>query len=836
MANNTPTPLAADQNLPFGDELLAANFSNPKQRQDKEFGRKLISRIYREQASTTSTMFWGGRAARWKENELWAKGMQPMQEFIDMNSIDGNKSWNNLDYTQNKQGAQFVETLVSSIGANDEYPCVKAVDASSMTEKEEEKKDALFRMHDKEAIMQAQEQAGVALEAPTAYVPEDEISAEVYFQLEYLLPKEIEFQKFCAKTLTDNQYKLSLKRQLIRNLVVNNFGALKVERLHDGFIGLRKGVPANMIYNFFMNDSGKMELSYIGDIYSLKVRDLRRKYGKSESNPNGLSEKEIFDMCKSAKRVNVANRFNYNWSDSYLYTTDRPYDDYSILVFDCEVKLFDTDYYVSKTDNFGRENIQAKKNIPQPTSDRAKVLSTDKFTVYRGIWSVDCDKMVYWGYPDVVIKPYMDISESLFSWSIVIPNNDGDYVPSLFERALEPLRELTLAKLKRKQIIAEMVPPGYSLDVEKCRDIDLGSGNIMSLQDVLKMRNQKGVVVWSSRGVNPNEINPKPPIEGLPNADSVPQLQELSAVIDRCIADIRALVGVPVYRDGTDVGDRTAAKLAEGQNQSSFNVTDFIPAGLSQLLEETLQKVCMIKWDDVVLKEGRTEMMDTRFEVKVQMRPTAYEKQLLEQNIQTGMQQVDSSGKPLISFKDAFVLRNIDDPKLAELYLGNMIEQNRKQAMEESAHLQELNQKVQQASAQQKAESDAQLLQQKAQMDAMMKDAESKNKKQEILLQGFMETLKAGVPIPPQLIPLMNATFQNVGIPLVAQNDEMAKELQAKMQEEAMAAEQQAQQMEQINQIAAENNMHPEEVMQAMQQEQAQEGGQPEMQPESQMQ
>lgn len=782
---------------PFGDILLQAQFTSPSQKKDKNYGRSLIARIYREQAVTTSTIFFGARQARWLENWRWAMGRQSMQEFLDLTSISGDKAYTNIDFTQNREGPQFVETLVSSITSNQESITVTAVDDGSINEKLDRKIESLYRMRDRDNIAQAENVAGVSLEPPNIYVPEDELSAEVYFELEDRLPKEIRFEQYIEKVKTDNNFK-ELYKRVTRDEIVVNCAAIKIEKLPNKFIGLRKCVPANLIYNFFLSDSGKMELAYIGEVYSLKVRDLRRLYGKSEYRPNGLTEKEIWQICQSATRLNVANRYNYTWTDAYLYQTDRPYDDYSITVFDCEVKVFDKDYYVSKTDSFGRENIQIKRGIPKPTSEKAEVITSDKYTVYRGVWAPDSDQMIYWGPPDVVIKPYMDISESLFSYSIQIPNNDGDYIPSLFERALEPLRELTVAKLKRKQLIAEMVPPGYTIDVEKCRDVDLGSGNILSWDEILKIRNQKGVIVWSSRGLNPNEINNQPPIIEVANAGSVAQLQELSAIIDRCIANIRTLLGVPQYRDGTDVGDRTAAKLAEGQAQSSFNVTNFISTSVASLFEEVFHKVCMIKWDEIVLQNNEDDLIDTVFQVKVEMKDAAYEKQLLEQNIQIAMQTVDGNGKPLLSFKDAFKIRQIKNSKLAELYLANMIEENEKRTSEQSMQLQQQNQQIQAAAAQQKAESDARLQQEKAQIDSMLKDAESKNRKQELLLVGFLDMIKSGSPIPPQLMPLMDATFQNVGIPIVVENDEMQKQIMMQMQQEAIAAQQE--QLQQVQQ------------------------------------
>lgn len=796
MADNSPNkqagkPMVGD----FRDPLLQINFDDPQKKKDKEYGKTILSRIYREQNNTSSVMFFGGRNIRWMENWQWAMGRQNMKEFQDFVSTDGNKAYTNVDMTQNMTGPQFVGTLVNSMSQNEEYPCVTAIDDGSVSEKLQRKLDALFRMREAATIDELQQIAGIQLEPADAFVPNDELSAEVYFKLEDRLPKEIEFEEILEKVMNDNEYKPK-SRATKRDLIVLNCAATKIEKDDNGFISIRKVIPANLVYNFFMSDSGKTELSYIGELYSLKIKDLRNKYGYSDTNKNGLSEKEIFDIAKNAKQSNNSNRFYFNWSDSLAYAIDRPYDDYSVDVFDCEIQTFDADYYVSKPDKFGKENIQPKKGIPKPENENATIIKKNKLTWYRGIWAVKADKMIYWGLPDIVIKPFMDISQSLSSYSIQIPNNDGDYVPSLFERAIEPLRQYTLCKLKLKQLIASMAPAGYSVDVERIRDIDLGSGNSIPPLEILKIRNQTGVVLWSSRGVDPNEPNQGPPIQGLANSESVQQLSELASIMDRSIMEIRSLLGVPQYRDGSDLGERTAAKLAEGQNASSFNVTQFVDFSDNDLWQETLYKICLLKWDDAVVKNNRTELLDTVFQVKVELKPTAYEKQMLEQNIQIAMKTVDGNGKPLLSFKDAFKIRNIANYKLAELYLANMIETNEKRHIEESERLQAQNAKVQQESAQAASKQAAKLQQDQLAAEKEMEEFKSTKAKELKLLEGFMavaakdeskEMIKMLLPAIQQLVP-------NITIPLMQENKQMTEQIQAEAQEEMMEQQMQQQQ------------------------------------------
>lgn len=787
MADQSPNKTAGEPVGSFGDPLLQINFDDPAKKQDKEYGRTLLSRIYKEQNVTSSTFYFGGRNIKWLENTQWAMGRQNMNEFTDYVSMEGNKAYAPVDMTQNRVGPQFLGVLIDSMSQNDEYPSVTAIDSGSLSEKDKTKYEALFRMHQVEMINDVQQQAGVQLEPTDAYVPDDPYSAEVYFKLEHRLPKEIEFEQFEQKVMDDNQYKQK-SRQTKRDLIVTNCGATKVERNDRGFIAIRKVNPANLMYNFFMSDSGQMELSYIGEVYSLKVKDLRNKYGKSDERPNGLTEKDIFEMARTANQFNVSNRFIYMWTESYMYATDRPYDDYGVQVFDCEIQCFDADYYVSKTNEFGKENIKPKKGIPQPKSENAIVIKKDKLTVYRGVWAVKSDKMIYWGLPDLVIKPFMNIQQTLFSYSIQIPNNDGDYVPSLFERGISPLRKWTLADLKIKQIIATLAPPGITIDIETIKDIDMGDGKIMSPLEVVKMRNQSGVVLWSSRGLNPNDRQDIP-IKELANSASFNQLQELIAVKNDTMQELRSVWGVPLYRDGSDLPPRMGQAVVENQNANANNVTDYINFADKCLWEETLYKVCLLHWDDVVLNQGRTELMDTEFQVKLELKPTIYEQEKLKNRINIAMQTIDpTTGKPLITLKDAIKIENIKNFKLAEMYLANVEETNTKRAEQEKAKREQANIQSQQQSAEMANEQAARIQQDKLDQEKEILEFKATKEKEIELIRLYTTAISKDESgsLVKLFLPALQQLVPNIAMPLAVENDDMEKGMQAKAMEDSM--------------------------------------------------
>lgn len=812
MNPNKPVQQTSTGKQEFTDVLLSVNFDSQQEVLKEETGLKIAKKIYGQQSAEGNDLnFYHARSQRWKELDKWATGKQDNTQFLSyLNVTDATKAYLNIDLSPILVGAQFVSTLITSMSKNEEYPCVSAVDDGSMTEKERRRMEALYRMNDAQRINQAEEAAGMMFEPPNAYVPEDELSAEVFFKTEDRLPKEVKMEQKLQATLDRAKFQRIMKPKLYFDLIVKQFGATKLDSDGNGGYKIRKCQPANMIYSYFQNDTGEDELGYIGEVYSLKIREVRKLFPK-------LDEHKLYKLAKSATQYNVGTSFNHEWRDEFQnYSSDRPWDDMSIPVFDFEIKITVNDFWVSKTDKLGKENVSERKNRPKPTSANAKALVKPKERWFRGVYSIFGQEMIYWGLPDLVLFPFLDVNKGLSSYSINIPMNLGTYTPSLFERALEPLKEYALTKLKRKQLIAKLRPSGIRIDVESARNIDLGGGQVIPWQEILRIYDQTGSEVYSSRGVNPNERE-NPAISPGVSDDTVNKIVELTNVLNGLIMEIRSLLGVPMYRDGSDVGDRTAAKLAEQQNSSSFNVTDHLPNGLSALMEETLYKCCILEWQKMVRdeKDGTDPSeseVNNAYDISVRMKLTEYQQKILQERIMQWSATPDAYGNPLLSPKDVYVIENIKDFKLAQWYLANVIETNRRKAMEEKEKLDKQNQENQVASSQAANEGAMKLEEKKFQREMQLESAKSKSKQKEAIIDGAMKLLSTGMPIPPGFEPLLQKIVENNVMELFQDT----KHLGQQIEQEAAAEEQAAAEQDQIMQMSEETGLPPEQIMEEL--------------------
>lgn len=797
--------LPTSSNPQFNDVLLQRFFMSPQEKADKETGKRIVKAFYAAETSNDANFnFFKRRNARWIEILLWCKGSQKMTEFLDLMSVsDANKAFAPVDMEQTRIAAQFVGTLIQSMAKNKIYPCVTAIDDGSLNEKEQRLWESLYRMHEVNTIGSLQNRAGLHMEPPNAYVPDDETAARVHFELEDRLPKEIHFEKILAKIQTEIHFEKIANRKTLFNMTVLNSAFTKIERIAAKVYRPRVCINTNMVYNFFLNDLGEYEVTQIGEFLNIKVKDFRKQFLKTDQNPGGITEQEIFELAKLSTNKSIGV-FNFMWNNDWALTNffqNRPYDDCNILVIDCEIDCGEDAYWVEKSDPYGKKTIEGpKKSIPyiqvtkegtvinQPKPDDVSIIKRQKNIWMRGVYAPYGDTMLYWGAPDIIISTYTNTAKPLSSYTAVIANNDGDYVPSLFERSMEPLREYQLVKLERKKLIASVRPAGLRIDVETARNIDLGDGNTIEWTEIVRIFNQTGVELWSSRGIDPLQPQP-PPLSNTVHDESIEKIIGLTNVMAGIRMEIRELMGVPPSRDGSPLPSRTPAELAENQEQSSYNVSDFVAVANSQLWEQTFYKLCLLYWNDAVKEEpaSSNELVNTRFDVSVRMKITDYERQLVEADIQRYSQMLDGQGKPLLSPKDALMIREIDNYKLACWYLDATEKKNRRNAIQESQMLQEQNAAVQQQSAAQAQKQAMAAEQLKQQGD----DAKARNEKELSVINGLFEVWTKWGSMPAELQPLSVQSIQNVMIPVMAENQQM----------KAILAQQVAQNNPQQNQV-----------------------------------
>ena len=769
------------------DELLNMSLDAPSKKKKKEYGLKVAQGIFNS-ADRNTDGYYGKRYRQWRANRDFSYGVNSMKEFMDLMRIEGNQSYINIDWTPIKIAPKFVEILLGGFMNRKETPIVKAVDDMSTSLKDFEKQEARFRMQNKEKIMQIEQEMGEVLES-NKFIPEDEDDLALYFDLEYRLPEEILFEQRIKKVLDDNDYNI-LKRQILRDIIDVNCAFTKLYYDSNDSIRIKRCKPENMIYNVFETDNGK-DISYIGEVYPMKISVIRRKYN--------LDEETLFALAQKASRE-LKRSENLYWKDSYKYTEIRPYDDYAVLVFDFEIKSVDVEYSVKTENKFGNLLVvpkQGKPVSPDGQQIAGEVIETKRMNIYQGVWVCDTPIMLKWEISPNQLRPYQNGVDVFFSYSTIYPNATGSLIPSMIEKAMGPIRAMILIRLKMQQLIATMRPDGYMIDISGMRDVDLGLGNSVEPLKLMKIWDQTGRVYWDSTGDDGERK--APPIQPLPSNQNVSMLNTLVGQYNFELDRLREEMGISEYRDGSSIPVKTGLGVMQSQIQASNNATEYVYQAAIELLEETGRKVSMMVWDSVVLKakkfkefEGYEEnLIDMAFDVRVDMINDDQSRMELNQLLNNAV----SSG--MITYEQAFKVRNIEDNKLAELYLARAMKRARKEAQEQAQINAQMNAQIQQQSAIAKSQSDAQLEQIGAQAKIAVNKSKSEGDKEVELIKFassiYASSLSSGKPLPEDIKAFADQILGNAIQPQLQeqaiQQAEAEQMMQADVEQEAEESE-----------------------------------------------
>jgi hypothetical protein len=776
------------------DELLNLSLDAPSKKKKREYGLKVAQGIFNS-ADRNSDGYYGKRYRQWRANRDFSYGVNTMKEFMDLLRIEGNQSYINLDWTPIKIAPKFVEILLGSFMNRKETPIVKATDDASVSAKEFEKQEARFRMENKEKIQLLEAELGEQIETQK-YIPEDEDDLALYFDMEYRLPEEILFEQRIKKVLDDNDYPI-LKRQILRDIIDCNLACTKLHYDANDNIRIKRCKPENLIYNVFETDNGK-DISYIGEVYPMKISSIRRKYN--------IDEETLFTLAQKASRE-LKRSENLYWKDSYKYTDIRPYDDYSVLVFDFEVKSVDVEYSVKTENRFGNMLVVPKQGKPVAPAGQeimGEVIETKRMNIYQGIWVCDTPIMLKWDISPNQIRPYQNGVDVFFSYSVICPNATGSLIPSMIEKAMGPIRQMIVIRLKMQQLIATMRPDGYMIDISGLRDVDLGLGNSVEPLKLMKIWDQTGRVYWDSTGDDGERK--APPIQPLPSNQNVAMLNTLIQQYNFELDRLREEMGISEYRDGSSIPTRTGLGVMENQIQASNNATEYIYQGAMQLLEDTCRKMSMMIWDSVVLKakkfkefEGyEMSLLDMTFDVRVSLINDASSRMELNQLMNTALQ------AGMLTYEQAFKVKHIEDTKLAELYLARAVKRSKKEAMEQAQQNAQMNAQIQQQSANAKAQLDAQLEEMSTSGKLSVNKSKTEGDKEIELIKFasalYTSTIASGKPLPEDIKKFADTILGNAIQPQLLEQAAMMQQ----MQEQAMAEQMPQEEMQQTTEEVVE--------------------------------
>ena len=757
-----------------------------KSKSDLEYGRKVAQNIYAT-IYGNQTYFWI-RNNRFRKNRQIANGKIDMSVFLDRLEMNGKANYVNINWKSIIIGNTIVGRLVSSWMSRNEKIEVTAVDPTSASKKQEKINEAEFVYDNKEVLAQLQQESGVPVVSKDQFVAEDKDDLDLWKSEFNKLPEEILYSLGVNNVFEANGWNDVLKERILHDSAEVGLVCTYTWMDDEGEVHVEWIRPENAIYSYSDYPDFR-DTAYRGHISSMKISEVRARYG--QANGGILTEEQIFQLAQFSKEYQLTDKIKWmqDWNIAYL----RPYDEWNIDLMNFEIRTLDSDgYTVTKTKKNNSTII--RKGRPEKLDENQEYLEEKKWNIYKGVYNPVTKTMLEWGIKKNMIRPQdpKEIGNAEFSYSFYMYQNYDQRNVAVPEKIEEPIEQMILARLKIQQMVAKMVPAGASIDVDALQELDLGLGDSVKPLDVQKIWEQTGKLYYRGRDAEGNRI--PVPITELANTGFAPQLNALIQLYNFHYQVLTQELGVDPNLMQQASQPRVAASNVETSRILANDATEYMYDAYMYVMEDTAKKVASLLNTSVsygakkyreILKEDQVK--GRNFTTKLKMLPTELE----IANLQNMMNQALMSNPNLVLYVDPFKVMRIakENVELAELYFRQSQKKFIKTEQENAQNNSQQNAQIQQASAQAKAQGDEALL-----------DKQTQAKQREIMLQGILDLAKANIPLPAELQPLAQQLFQNIGMPLMVDNQQEQMVIQQMQQQQMQAAQQQQMQMQQQGQ------------------------------------
>lgn len=780
-----------------GGNLALRNFqltSDTKEKRGMVYGKNLGAYINSTIRSNNS--YYWIRNNRFRKNRNIANGRIDMGQFQDRLDFNGTVNYANINWACIKIASTTISRMVSQWMARNEKIDVEAVDLQSQKAKRKQADEAEMILANKDKLAMLNQQSGVPMTKPDQFIPEDKDDLDQWVLQFNQLPEEIKYEMGVNDIMEANGWTGVLKEKQLHDSAETGLIGTYTYMNEDGEIIVEWIKPENMIYSYSEYPDFR-DTTWRGHVYTIKISELRAKYGKEfhPENPNALTEEQIFAFACTAREYQLYDKIT--WLDNWNVSIIRPYDEWNINAVRYQLRSLDTTG-VTITKAKDIKSTFIKKGKTNKLKENQEYIEKKEWNIYEGVYLTDNNYLLEWGVKQNMVRPQdpKELGNAEFSYSFYMYQNYDMRNVAIPEKIEEPLDQMILARLKIQQLVAKMKPAGAAINIDAMQELDLGLASMTKPLEAQKIWEQSGNLYYRGRDA---EGNPIPmPITELPNAGFANQLESL-------IKDYQFHYQVLKDELGKDVSLAEQAaqpRVTEGNVQAAIqqgnDATDYMYDAFLYCMEETAKKVaCLlnasVSYDGKKYRQilKQDEVKGRVFETKMRMLPTEQEIAVLDGMLNNSLQ----TNPDFILYIDPFKIRRMarEDVKLAELFYRQAQKRAIKGQQDQAAQNAQMNAQTQQQSAAQKAQSDSALQQQEMQIKGQISQSESDNRKEEILLQGFMDLMAKGVQVPNEWKGTEQEIINNVALPLFMKNAGNRIALQQQAQQAAQQMQQQPQ-------------------------------------------
>lgn len=787
----------------------------PKNLKDqKEFGMQVAKAIL---ASTQE--YRKKRNEIFSSNRAYAEGRQSLKPLLDMMEVGGQSVYTNISVRPGMYAKKFEKIVVDGyMTSKNEYPKVTALSKHIEERKEKRKSDAAFRMEYKDLLAQLSQEAGMPIEDPNEFVPSSKEELDIYSELNDKEKEEILLQQTLTFVLNEVGIE-TLKRRILTDLFqVNLYGLYEyIDNTGRECVDYIQGEDCIYSNSFF--DDFK-DITYAGRIIRMPVSKLRSRF-----TIEGKDEKDFYNSLKKFTGKFGNRAVLPTWKDDYRFSDTRPYDNFTVEVLHVWWQCNKVLEYTEGKDRYGRSIFDTSYNVTLgdvlKSEGRKKLGRVYPLTAYEGYFLNDTCLCLEWGEQRNQVRDGLSKEELINPFIFhMVDNHGGMLSPSPIESIKDNIQMMDLQILKIKQVIAKTAPPGLAIDVKALMAVKLGDGeetaDPLTLASIYRQTGDIFYVSTDEQGkpLGQAPIRPSPVQLG-------DQINTYVALFNQAQDNIRGILGVNEFRDGSASAPRTGFRFAQSQLDASNTATISLYMAYVKGITKFLRQAGIRIWDSLKygtankgyrknlglnnakLIEAKDEIIQSIYDFKYEMGMSSQERELLEANIQACL------ANGTIEMPDALLTRRTADssPLLAERMLSFLYEKRRKQRMEETDRASQMQAMSAAEAGKQVEQAKGQNIQLQMQADELKertKGEAERDRGLETLVWDLIRQEQLGNPIPPVYMPLVQQVLQNRGLVISQETSQREQQIQAQ--------EQQQYAMDELEMAVEQGEISPEEA------------------------
>lgn len=725
----------------------------PEEKAKPEYGLMYARGIY---TSIITTQLNTDRRITIQQNRAYANGLQDEKQYqpwvgarIDTQAAKttnaGDTSYWNIDWSIVSPVPKIRDGIVNRICNLDYIIELNAEDPISYTAKQAERDKLYGKIVMNKALAPVEEETGMELVDRNQNVPKNEDEIEMHMEMGFKLPIEAGMETLIDWEFHCNKLNQEIKPRIVTDLVENNQGCLRL--YFDNNMRPRfRYVDIEHFYTTYTDDPYYNDIDYGAELKLYTIREIR-------SLAKDLTEADLFKIAQesSNRYGNPKWQLDTAYNPNSTYNNQWSYDDFRVLCLDFIFYSIDKRTYSEYKDKYGTDRF-----VRVPTGYKPKKKSDTEYNLqektneceYEGLWVVGTEHMVRYGKAKNIIYKRQNgkrVNVPMRKFIKVEPGLRYGMSRSTVSKIRPHANEFQIAALMMRHFIAESVPPGIAIDVNRIMDV-VDKMKMTSPLDVVTLFKQKGIAVYSGVDQNGDPVNGKS-VDFLQNgvADGLlPFIQTMQFEIEQ----MKEITG---YNDSLDMiqPDPKAlpgmAKL--GQVAAHMNLKQLYNAWNYGIFGRAGETACrmiqmFIEFGDgkevyePVIGKANIDFLsfidycfDAELGVKVEEMPSGEKLQEVYMTIEKEV------ANGTLGSEDAWKAKNILNPKKAMMYIQFAKRRRAEQAMKEAEQKEAIIGQREKETAMASAEAEALKVQAKAQADIAVLEKEYQLKKELVMVE-----------------------------------------------------------------------------------------------------